>query len=168
MTSNNVHTGRLVEYYPRTLQIAYTASLCKDTRGIPAIPRSLNGCEPLLTTMEADLVVDRVVPGGIIQFHHNYLPTPILNGVINVVIRQWNRPYARGGTLLVPYQSEDRYSPCVLIGSVYAPNEAILYGPRPKLYLEDKDGYVYEFTLSDIGTKIIPVVEECYLVVWNR
>lgn len=168
MTSNNVHTARVLEYYPRALQIAHTASLCKGARGIPTIPKSLGGCESLLTTMEADLIVDRVLPGGIIYFHHNYHPHPVLSGVINVVVRQWARAYSRGGVILTPHQSEDRYSPCVLTGSVYAPNEALIYGPRPKLYLEDKDGYVYEFSVSDIGTKIMPVIEECYLVIWSR
>lgn len=166
MDSNNVHTARVVEYYPRMLQIAYTASMCKDNRGIPSI--ELSGCEPPLTTMEADLVVDRVVPGGILYFHHSYLPDPVLGGVINVVVRQWKRVYGRGYTALTPYQAEDRYCPAILIGTVYAPNEAVIHGPRAKLYLEDSEGLVHEFNLSDIGTKIIPVIEECYLVTWNR
>ena len=164
--SNNVHTARVIEYYPRILQIAHTANMCKDNRGIP--PVKLEGCEPALTTMEADLIVDRVEAGGVLYFHHSYLPTPVLGGVLNVVVRQWNRIYGRGVTVLTPYQTEDRYCPSVLIGTVYAPNEALIYGPRAKLYLEDSEGSVYEFPLSDIGTKIIPIIEECYLVTWNR
>lgn len=167
MTSNNVHTARVVEYYPRALQMAYTANLCRDRRGIPTIPPS-TGCSPPLTIMEADLVVDRVLPGGIIHFHHSYLPTPVLSGVVNVVVRQWTRVYGRGGVTLSPYQTEERYCPCVLVGNVYAANEAIIYGPKASLYLEDKDGYVYEFPVSDIGTKVMPTIEEMYLVVWDR
>lgn len=167
MDSNNVHTARVIEYYPRILQIAHAAKLCKDRRGIPDITLP-EGCNPPLTPMEADLVVDRIGVGGILYFHHSYLSTPVLGGVINVVVRQWNRIYGRGYTVLTPYQTEDRYCPSVLIGTVYAPNEALIYGPRARLHLKDKEGAVYEFPISDIGTKIIPVIEECYLVVWNR
>lgn len=166
MTSNNVHTARAVEYFPRSLQIAYTSTLCRDNRGIP--PISLEGCDPPLTVMEADLVLYRVGEGGVLYFHHSYLPTPVLSGVVNVVVRQWNRIYGRGITRLTPYQAEDRYCPSVLIGTVYAANEVMIYGPKDKLYLEDAGGSVYEFSLSDIGTKIIPIVEEMYLVSWNR
>ena len=161
--SNNVYTARVIEYFPRILQIAYGASLCKDSRGIPRV--DIEGCQPPLTPMEADLVIDRVLPGGVLEFHHSYLPTPILQGVLNIVVRQWNRVYDRGRiTNLTPYQSEDRYCPSIWIGSIYAPNQAILYGPRAMLYLEDRDGYVYEFPLSDVGTKLIPIIEESYLI----
>jgi len=167
MSSNNVHTARVIEYLPRILQIAHGAALCKDNRGIPKI--ELGGCEPALTPMEADLVIDRVMPGGLLEFHHSYLPTPVLGGVLNIVVRQWNRIYDRRyNTTLTPFQSEDRYCPSVWIGSIYAPNQAIIYGPRAMLYLEDSEGSVYEFPISDIGTKLIPIIEEAYLVTWNR
>ena len=165
--SNNVHTARVVEYYPRILQIAYTSTLCEDSRGIP--PITLTGCDKPLTVMEADLVVDRILPGGIVYFHHSYLQGPVLNGVMSIVVRQWNRIYDRGRMeALTPYQTEDRYCPYVWIASIYAPNEALIYGPRGMLYLEDRAGSVYEFPLSDIGSKLMPVIEECYLTVWNR
>jgi hypothetical protein len=170
MSSNNVHTARVLEYMPRILQIAHASRLCRDRKGIPDV--SIGGCEPLLTPMEADLVVDEVLPGGILHFHHNYLPVPVLEGVINVVVRRWERVYVgdrnRKPQVLVPHQTETKYCPSVLIGSVYAPNEAVLYGPRPNLQLEDRDGFVYEFPLSDVGGKLIPLIEECYLVTWNR
>ena len=168
MASNNVHTARVIEYLPRILQIAHGAAICKDNKGIPKI--ELGGCEPdacrrlCLTPMEADLVIDRVLPGGLLDFHHSYLPTPVLQGVLNIVVRQWNRIYGRYSIPLTPYQSEDRYCPSIWIGSIYAPNQAILYGPRAMLYLEDRGGSVYEFPLSDVGTKLIPVIEESYLV----
>lgn len=165
MASDNVHTGWAVEYLPRMLQIARTADLCSDRKGIPRV--SLEGCDPILTTMEADLVLDRVGEGGVIYFHHSYLPYPVMGGIVNMVVRQWKRVYGRGFVDLVPYQTEDRYCPSVLVGTVYAPNEAYMYGPRNNLYLQDAGGVVYEFPLTDMGTKLMPVVEELYLVTWN-
>jgi hypothetical protein len=140
------------------------------TKSITQLPASTSSCYviPKLDIEESEVNLLSITK-GVINFSISNLAT---NTGIGSIIQLCARTFIRSnnGNLLEVFQDDRQYTPCVLNYSILSYNQesneglARIIGPSSFLVLEDNSGVLYQYSIEDVGDKIIPKVHRLNLM----
>lgn len=177
---NNVELARILEFMPRTLQlmVSLKSSEVKDpdlsslldidkASGID-ITKNAQCNLPPLSSLESGVSLSTFESGAV---YYSLLCPYIGVGpkdTLHVVAPSYMR--LRDFAMLVPWQTETHYTPTVLRYAVsYYDREAnigraVISIQRPLILTGEDNSTLYEYRPQDVGVKVLPTVEEAYLV----